>query len=1279
MLAEEDEELLDGPQESAAPNPYAGYTFGDCELLEEIGRGGMGVIYKARQKSLNRMVALKLLSGGIFAGAEAVRRFRAEAELAGSLQHPNIVRIFEIGEHDGHEYFSMALVEGPSLEGLVGLSGMEPKRAVELASKIARAAQYAHDRGILHRDIKPNNILLDSNIEPYLTDFGIARILEHDSTLTRTDSMLGTPAYMAPEQARGENKNLTVSADVYGLGAVLYYLLTASPPFHGGSTMETVRQLLEQEPRSPSELSPKVDLDLATICLKCLEKEPSRRYASAGLLADDLDRWLRGEPVVARATTRMEKVLKWARRRPAVAALTALLVLVTLAGTVIALSEWSAAEQERKAALAAKNETLRENYFSSIALAQRYMQEGNLPRARQLLLGLPETNRNWEWGRLLSLCYREIASIPAGDPTLPRFAGWTPDGSGLLAQEGNELSTYTFPGVVLKEKAAMAPDKLVISRGGELKLALFKPNGIELTELDGKTRIRALETPLRPLQAIFQEDRAVLVLPGNEAHFFQGSNLVTVMKPFGPPGPYAFSSDGNRLIWRGQNPATRQTTFVILDFAAGKVLAHPSMFATNFTAALPARNGNDFLILRDEGKVEIRAVSRPGEVRTLDLSASPPQGLELSPDGKYLVTMQAGDTFRIWDLQLMREKATIAKRVHRFEFYPDSSLIALWGGENLVRLYTTDNGDEINSFEYKGNEIPSLNFSQDGKFLVITAAGEPTHIYPIVTAREEFVYPLSFKKIGVNAAGTRMAAAHRNGVVTLWNLQTGQLITEQLGTMHWCLNVAFAPEGSLLAVCGADKTARIWDASAMRLEKTLPHQSPVFSCAWLNRATLVTGEENGAISIWNLADGTLLAQTNALHRRVLALSVSAAGQIAAGFEDGAAALFSSDLKTEITLGKHAGLCAAVKFAPGGNELFSGGGDNTIRVWDVSSRSLKRELLASGNIFSLDFSPDGSRLASAATGVNTRVKNPFLQIWDPQTGREIISFPYPSGQITSALFSPNGGELLAGLDAGDANSRSFGIQMRTFPLKDRDFGESTNSTLSSRVEQFARRLRQRDTAGNSGKKDEAPINASAILLDFPKRNPALPASCLDLTRTYNASLKFPWRPLSLWNELGDDLSDLGGNSMTNQGVVFDARGLVVCFPENQAWRKLRFYEEAPAPISVNQKAQKIHLLQATTFPAPNGEAVLACRVDYADGSAEEIPFYYGEEIAAWSGGASCHKAEIGWSNANESLPRQLFHFTWQNPSPEKMIKQITLISKSPAAPFVAAVTLEYPLD
>jgi tetratricopeptide (TPR) repeat protein len=388
----------DGPADANPPEIQIGEPgaqnlksryFGDYELIEEIARGGMGVVYRARQLSLNRQVALKMIAAGQLATPAAVQRFHTEAEAAARLDHPHIVPIYEIGEHEGQHYYSMKLVEGGTLarrmENEKWRMENGGKAAAAMVATIARAVHYAHQRGILHRDLKPTNILLDEKGEPHVTDFGLAKLLEDDTSLTRSLAMLGTPSYMAPEQAAGGAKQLTTAADIYSLGAILYELLTAQPPFRGGTSIEILREVCEREPARPHAINPRVNRDLETICLKCLNKDPQKRYASAELLAQDLDHWRHGEPILARPVGAAEKVWRWCRRRPVVAGLLLAVLVALVAGLVVSNWFYLREKAARQHAVAAEQETLATFRFLTEDLLFQATPEQN-SREKQLTL-----------------------------------------------------------------------------------------------------------------------------------------------------------------------------------------------------------------------------------------------------------------------------------------------------------------------------------------------------------------------------------------------------------------------------------------------------------------------------------------------------------------------------------------------------------------------------------------------------------------------------------------------------------------------------------------------------------------------------------------------------------------------------------------------------------------------------------------------------------------------------------------------------------------------------
>jgi hypothetical protein len=403
---------------------------GNYELLEELARGGMGVVYRARHAALQRTVAVKMILAGQFAGPPDIERFRREAEAAASLDHPHIIPIYEVGEWDGQPFFSMKFVEGGSLAQF--LAGRrwplgEPeadRRAARLVADVARAVHHAHQRGILHRDLKPANILLDPQGGPLVSDFGLAKRVEGPSGLTQSGAILGSPPYMAPELAGGGGKRVTTSADVYALGAILYELLTGRPPFRAETPLDTLMRVLHDEPVSPDRLRPRLAHDLAVICLKCLRKEPGARYGTAVALAEDLERYLADRPIEARPAGLRERAVKWARRKPAVAALvavSALALVLLVAGLVVsnvlirgALAALARSGDARDQALeAASDRERRIAYFVLLGRAERDLIANHVSSADKVLDECNPGLRGWEWHYLKRLCHADLRTLPA--------------------------------------------------------------------------------------------------------------------------------------------------------------------------------------------------------------------------------------------------------------------------------------------------------------------------------------------------------------------------------------------------------------------------------------------------------------------------------------------------------------------------------------------------------------------------------------------------------------------------------------------------------------------------------------------------------------------------------------------------------------------------------------------------------------------------------------------------------------------------------------------------
>ncbi|HLJ97940.1 MAG TPA: serine/threonine-protein kinase, partial [Gemmataceae bacterium] len=696
-----------------------------------IARGGMGVVYKARQVSLNRIVALKMILAGQLASAADVQRFRTEAEAAANLDHPNIVPIYEIGEHQGQHYFSMKLIEGGSLGEQVARFSQDPTDAAQLLMTVARAVHHAHQRGILHRDLKPGNILVDGQGQPHVTDFGLAKRVQGDSRLTQSGAIVGTPSYMAPEQARSE-KVLTTAVDIYSLGAILYELLTGRPPFKAGTPLDTVLQVLEREPERPRVLNPRTDHDLETICLKCLEKEPHNRYGSAEAVAEDLERWLASEPIHARRTAAWERGLKWMQRRPAIAALTSLLAVSGVLGAGGVIWQWREAEAARQEALAkasaeeqAKTEAQqaqeaeerqrqqaqaalaraeRSLYFQRIALAERYWLANNLGRAEEYLDACPLALRHWEWHYLKHLCHAEAVSL-RGYPNYE--AAYTPDGR-LLATTGPDntillLDRATWQVARVLRGHQRPVEKLALSGDGRTLASVSQDGMIKLWSVESAQELRTWTARSVVDLAIDRDGRRVAAATQRTAPY-GGAELI-LHRP------------GEVILWDGE----------------GQQLLRIPGAGTNVALSPDGKQIVSFSenVLVPGGAVRIWDATTGELVSTLRQLHYPQARTAFSQDGRWLVAVD-DKTAVLWDAATSKQLRSLTghtSQINHVAFSHDGRRLATADREGMIKLWNPDRGEELFTYRAHKGPVGSVALSPDGQQLASTGADGTLRIW----------------------------------------------------------------------------------------------------------------------------------------------------------------------------------------------------------------------------------------------------------------------------------------------------------------------------------------------------------------------------------------------------------------------------------------------------------------------------------------------------------------------------------------------------------------------
>jgi WD40 repeat protein/tRNA A-37 threonylcarbamoyl transferase component Bud32 len=1008
-----DSDILARPDGLAQARP--GAVLGDYVLLEQLAQGGMGVVFKARQKKLNRIVALKMIKAGAWASNKDVLLFQAEAEAIAALDHPQIVPILETGEQDGLLYYSMKLIAGTNLQECLARFENQPKAIARLVVQIAEAIHHAHQRGVMHHDLKPTNILIDDRGEPHVIDFGLAKRLWAVGELISDGHLVGTPSFMAPEQARGRRDEMTTATDIYGLGALLYTLLTGHAPFSSGSVAETVRQVTQDEPRRPRARNPQADRDLETICLKCLEKEPKQRYASAQDVADELGRWLAGQPILARPTSTTERMVKWARRRPEIAVLATLLVLVAIGGMGGITWQWrqavAARAGEHEARLLAErneDEALKSEdyarhlaYAAKLDLAQRDWRDGNIAEAvRHLEETRPQQRktdlRGFEWYYLDHLCRSQGRTL-AGHTGVVLSVSFSPD--------SRRLASASLDGTVKLWDPATGQLIRTFRSSAEVLAVVFHPDGTRLASA-GEDRVVTLwdaatgqairsfpgHTRSIPELAISPDGKTLAswALDGTIKLWDVDAGSLARTLPDHRADAYgqiAFSPDGKTLA----SVVGGEPTIRIWDPASGarlRVLKDPGMGPDVSLAFGP--EGRILASGSEDGTIKLWDAPTGAVVRTLrdHHNLAPINHLAFSPNGQTLASAShTGQAVTVWDSAtgyLLRTIKGHNSLINDLDFSPDGVHLATAGNDETVKIWDTTRDQESRSLRAKSGVV-AVAFGPDGTYLVSAGLDGIVTLWDRATGQAVRTFPGHtgpILSVAISRDGRRVASASEDQSVRLWDVATGKEIHALKGHTGWVAAVAFNPDSTMLASGSGDRTIKLWDVATGRVLRTLDgHLYQVKAVAFgPDGKTLASAGNDGFVLFWDIASGrqvrAIKAQNDQMGVCTMALSPDGRHFASTGYDPFYPLIQVWDVATgqrTQTLKGHGAGVYGLAFSPDGRRLVSGSNDGTVRIWDPVFGQEVLVLRGHASIVrGVAFSPDGSRAASASLDATVKL-------------------------------------------------------------------------------------------------------------------------------------------------------------------------------------------------------------------------------------------------------------------------------------------------------------------